>query len=95
MLFWGFGRIVMNIFVSDTGIIENAVKGICITSTFFIALGMGQILRYLLNGAGDSAYAMINGIVEIICRLVRFLELHYRYCSCYGNENRNRDLLSW
>lgn len=70
LLFWGFGRIVMNIFVSDTGIIENAVKGICITSTFFIALGMGQILRYLLNGAGDSAYAMINGIVEIICRLV-------------------------
>lgn len=70
LLFWGFGRIIMNIFVSDTDIIENAVKGIHITSTFFIALGMGQILRYLLNGAGDSAYSMINGIVEIICRLV-------------------------
>lgn len=60
----------MNIFVSDTCIIDNAVKGIHITSTFFLALGMGQILRYLLNGAGDSAYSMINGIVEIVCRLV-------------------------
>lgn len=70
VVFWGFGRIIMNIFVSDTAIIENAVTGIRITSTFFIALGMTQILRYLLNGAGDSAYSMINGIVEIVCRLV-------------------------
>lgn len=60
----------MNIFVSDTGMIENAVKGIHITSTFFLMLGVGQILRYLLNGAGDSSYSMINGIVEIVCRLV-------------------------
>lgn len=27
-------------------------------------------LRYLLNGAGDSAYSMVNGLVEIVCRLV-------------------------
>lgn len=70
LAFWGFGRSVMNIFVSDTGMIENAVKGIHITSTFFLMLGVGQILRYLLNGAGDSSYSMINGIVEIVCRLV-------------------------
>ena len=60
----------MNIFVSDTAIIENAVRGIHITSIFFIALGTAQILRYLLNGAGDSAYSMVNGIIEIVCRLV-------------------------
>lgn len=70
LVFWGFGRIIMNIFVSDTAIIENAVRGIHITSVFFIALGMAQILRYLLNGAGDSAYSMVNGIIEIVCRLV-------------------------
>ena len=52
-----FGRTIMNIFVSDTAIIENAVRGIHITSIFFIALGTAQILRYLLNGAGDSAYS--------------------------------------
>lgn len=69
-IFWGFGRTIMNVFVSDTAIIENAVKGIHITSIFFITLGMAQVLRYLLNGAGDSAYSMVNGIVEIVCRLV-------------------------
>ena len=60
----------MNIFVSDIAIIENAVRGIHITSIFFLSLGMAQMLRYLLNGAGDSAYSMVNGIVEIVCRLV-------------------------
>ena len=70
LVFWGFGRTIMNIFVSDTAIIENAVRGIHITSIFFIALGTAQILRYLLNGAGDSAYSMVNGIIEIVCRLV-------------------------
>lgn len=60
----------MNMFVSDTAIIENAVTGIHITSIFFMALGMSQILRYLLNGTGDSAYSMANGILEIVCRLV-------------------------
>lgn len=69
-VFWGFGKIVMNIFVSDMDIIENAVKGIRITSTFFMALGVSQILRYLLNGTGDSVYSMANGILEIVCRLV-------------------------
>lgn len=70
LTFWGFGRIIMNIFVSDTVIIENAVKGIHITSVFFMALGISQILRYLLNGTGDSFYSMVNGILEIACRLV-------------------------
>lgn len=70
LVFWIFGYLVMNMFVSDTAIIENAVTGIHITSIFFMALGMSQILRYLLNGTGDSAYSMANGILEIVCRLV-------------------------
>lgn len=70
LVFWGFGKIIMNIFVSDTAMIENAVMGIHITSTFFMALGISQIVRYLLNGAGDSFYSMVNGILEIACRLV-------------------------
>lgn len=69
VVFWAFGELIMNIFVSDTAIIENAVKGIHITSIFFFALGITQVLRYLLNGAGDSGYSMTNGILEIVCRL--------------------------
>lgn len=65
-----FGRkIIMSIFVSDMEIIEIGSNGIRITSLFFMALGIVQILRFLLNGAGDSMYALVNGIIEIIARV--------------------------
>lgn len=32
-------------------------------------VGVVQVLRFLLNGAGDSIYALINGIVEILARI--------------------------
>lgn len=68
-VFWIGGKMIMSIFVSDAGIISLAASGIRITSMFFMALGVVQILRYLLNGAGDSVYALVNGIVEIIARI--------------------------
>lgn len=40
------------------------MNGIRITSLFLMGLGGVQILRYMLNGAGDSMYALMNGIVE-------------------------------
>lgn len=68
-VFWFGGHFIMGIFVSDAGITALAHNGIRITSLFFMALGVVQILRFLLNGAGDSIYALINGIVEIIARI--------------------------
>lgn len=68
-VFWLGGRLIMSMFVPDTDIISLATAGIRITSLFFMALGVVQVLRYLLNGAGDSIYALINGIVEIIARI--------------------------
>lgn len=68
-VFWVGGRVIMGIFVPDADIISLAYSGIRITSLFFMALGIVQILRFLLNGAGDSIYALINGIVEIIGRI--------------------------
>lgn len=59
----------MSMFVPDTEIISLATAGIRITGLFFMALGVVQVLRYLLNGAGDSIYALVNGIVEIIARI--------------------------
>lgn len=44
----------MGIFVPGQDIITLASSGIHITSLFFMALGVVQVLRYLLNGAGDS-----------------------------------------
>ena len=49
VIFWGFGNLIMRIFVSDDEIIRNAVTGIHITSAFMIWLGVTQITRYFLT----------------------------------------------
>lgn len=69
IVFWVFGHPIMSIFVTNEEIISIAALGIRITSLFLIALGGVQILRYMLNGAGDSMYALINGVVEVISRV--------------------------
>ena len=69
IVFWIFGHPIMSIFVTNEEIISIAASGIRITSLFLIALGGVQILRYMLNGAGDSMYALLNGVVEVIARV--------------------------
>lgn len=68
-VFWLFGRPIMSIFVTSEEIISIAAIGIRITSLFLLALGGVQILRYMLNGAGDSMYALMNGAVEVVARV--------------------------
>ncbi len=68
-VFWLFGEPIMSIFVTNDEIIQFATTGIRITSLFFFTLGAVQILRYMLNGAGDSVYALMNGVVEVIARV--------------------------
>ena len=74
-LFWVFGHPIMSIFVANEEIISTAAAGIRITSLFLIALGGVQILRYMLNGAGDSMYALLNGVVEVIARVALAVSL--------------------
>jgi len=74
-VFWLFGQPIMSIFVTNTEIISIAATGIRITSLFLIALGGVQILRYMLNGAGDSVYALMNGVVEVIARVAFAISL--------------------
>lgn len=69
-LFWLFGHPIMGMFVSNETMISYAAAGIRITSVFFFALGGVQILRYMLNGAGDSGYALINGGIEVASRII-------------------------
>ena len=66
---WIFGKAIMSIFVKDSDMISISTTGIHITSCFFMMLGVVQVLRFLLNGAGDSMYAMVNGILEVIVRI--------------------------
>lgn len=75
VVFWVFGRPIMSIFVTNAEIISIAANGIRITSLFFMGLGGVQILRYMLNGAGDSVYALMNGTVEVAARVVFAISL--------------------
>lgn len=74
-VFWLFGKPIMSIFVTNAEIISIAATGIRITSLFLITLGGVQILRYMLNGAGDSMYALMNGVVEVIARVTFAISL--------------------
>lgn len=75
VVFWALGHPIMSIFVTNESIISIAANGIRITSLFLIALGGVQILRYMLNGAGDSMYALMNGAVEVIARVAFAISL--------------------
>lgn len=64
-----FGRPILSIFGDSGPILDIAVKAVRITSCFYFPLGMIYLIRGLSNGAGDSTQALLNGIVEIFCRI--------------------------
>lgn len=65
----------MSIFVTNEEIISLAASGIRITSLFLFGLGSVQILRYMLNGAGDAMYALMNDGVEVVARVALAVSL--------------------
>ena len=72
---WVGGTAIMGIFVDDRAMTEIAAMGIRITAVFFMAFGVTTVLRRLLAGAGDSAFTLISGVVEIATRIVLGLAL--------------------
>lgn len=72
---WAGGTAIMGIFVDDRAMTEIAAMGIRITAVFFMAFGVTTVLRRLLAGAGDSAFTLISGVVEIATRIVFGLAL--------------------
>lgn len=65
-----FGNQIAGLFVKETEVIELAGKAIRITSLCYFGLGMIYVPRGLLNGCGDTGFAMLNGITEFICRIL-------------------------
>ena len=63
------GKIVVQMFVDEIQVIEYGAQALKITSCFYVFLGSIYVTRGLLNGAGDAAFAFINGIVEIFGRI--------------------------
>mgnify|MGYP004468869171 FL=1 len=65
-----FGPQIIGIFVKDPQVIAIGARGLQINCLFYFALGMIYVPRSILNGAGDSSFAMINGLTEVACRVV-------------------------
>ena len=63
------GSFIMSLFVNEQSVIEIGAHLLRITSCFYFALGMIYVTRGLLNGAGDTTYSMINGMVEVSGRV--------------------------
>ncbi len=65
-----FGGAITSIFVEDEEVIAMGAKALQITSLFYIMLGVIYVVRGVLNGLGDSFFALLNGIVEVIGRFI-------------------------
>jgi len=59
---------ILSLFVEERAVIEMGARALRITSIFYMMLGMIYVVRGVLNGLGDSVFALINGIVEVIGR---------------------------
>lgn len=64
-----FGEPIMRLFVNDTEVIALGTQALKITSWFYLPLGVIYITRGLLNGAGDTIYSFINGVIEVTGRV--------------------------
>ena len=65
-----FGKNIAGLFVKETDVITLGASALKITSVCYFFLGMIYIPRGILNGCGDAGFAMINGLTEVLCRLV-------------------------
>lgn len=64
------GGLIVGCFVSGSETIAIASKALIITGTCYAPLGVIYSVRGFLNGAGDTGYALVNGLAEVICRIV-------------------------
>lgn len=77
-----FGKPIVSIFVKDSAVIELAYKALKITSLCYFPLGMIYVPRALMNGCGDSTFALVNGFAEVLCRVI--YSRAFMYFSLFG-----------
>lgn len=61
---------IVSIFVDDPEVIYYGAKALQITSWFYLFLGIINMARGILNGVGDALFALINGVVEVVIRII-------------------------
>ena len=65
-----FGNPITAFFVKEPEVIQMGAHALRITSWFYIFLGVIYVVRGVLNGVGDAAFALINGITEVAGRFI-------------------------
>ncbi len=65
-----FGTQIIGFFVKDAAVIRMGVVALRITSLCYFGLGMIYVPRAVLNGCGDTGFAMLNGFTEVACRIL-------------------------
>lgn len=82
--FWLCGGLILRGFISGDDAIATGRFALRLTSLFYFPLGTIYVIRGFLNGAGDTAYAVVNGAAEVVCRVggcfltVSLLAMDYR-----------------
>ena len=64
------GAPITGLFVEDADVIEMGAKALKISSLFYVMLGLIYVVRGVLNGLGDSFFALLNGLVEVLGRFI-------------------------
>lgn len=65
-----FGRQIIEAFVKEPEVVQIGMTALRITSLCYFGLGMIYVPRAVLNGCGDTGFAMLNGMTEVVCRIV-------------------------
>ncbi|SDA57420.1 putative efflux protein, MATE family [Butyrivibrio sp. INlla18] len=66
---FAFGENIIRFFTPNAEAIKIGARGLRITSLFYFTLGLIYVFRGMLNGVGDAAFALINGIIEVVGRI--------------------------
>lgn len=69
VLFAVFGKYITSWFVRGDEVISIGARSLIITALFYWSLGIIHTTRGFLNGAGDTNYALVNGMAEVVCRI--------------------------
>ncbi len=69
VIFWIAGDLIIRCFISGSEAVSIGYFALRTTSLCYIPLGSIHVVRGFLNGAGDTGYAMLNGMTEVICRI--------------------------
>ena len=69
VIFMFASPVLVGCFVTGKETIAIGAAGLRMTACFYIALGVIHVTRGFLNGAGDTGYAVVNGLTEVIVRV--------------------------